>query len=286
MTPATTFWNEQYGIGRPLETDTRLRRLLNRCVVAAMMNTFPKTAIRFFSISKGELARLILWSARGLLSQRSAMYRYDDAHGRGDLLNRLLMESPAVKARGIAGASRTHAAAPVGSAARTEAGPGSGGGRRRRRPRGGGPCRLARSQLVLLRIGPGSAQSPKTKMLHRRGLAERGFTIVGSVAENGDVEAALDCRGRRFGVRFDGVGVAICQGVAEYLDIGSNSNLAFSRLLRALHACTLDEGSPIISHTDYHDRVPFLERGLGWHMRLSLTAGNWRPRWRRPAGTS
>ena len=99
MSPSVKFWQEQYAGGDGLETDSWLRHLLNRYVVTALMNNFPNTAARIFTASKGELARLIFIEREGgSFRTLRAMYKYHDAHGRGDLINRLLMESPAVKA--------------------------------------------------------------------------------------------------------------------------------------------------------------------------------------------
>ena len=59
------FWRQQYGIGRPLEADSRLFRALNRYVVAAMMNAFPHAATKVLSLSRGELARLLFVEKEG-----------------------------------------------------------------------------------------------------------------------------------------------------------------------------------------------------------------------------
>ena len=39
-------------------------------------------------------------------------------------------------------------------------------------------------------------------------------------------------------------------------------------MLRAVQSCTRKGGRLLISHTDYHDRVKYLEEGLNWYMRL------------------
>jgi hypothetical protein len=93
------FWTEQYGVRRPLEADSRLVGLLNRRVVGKLLNACPRAATRMFALSRGELARrLCVDKEGGSYRVFHAMYRYDDPHGRGDLLNRLLMQSPAAKA--------------------------------------------------------------------------------------------------------------------------------------------------------------------------------------------
>ena len=106
------------------------------------------------------------------------------------------------------------------------------------------------------------------EVLRRHGLESRGCTLVGSVAKRGDVQAALETAARRFNVRFDGVSISVCQGLAEYLDLQSNTNESLAGMLNAIHSCTCPEGRLIISHTDDHDRVKYLEEGLSWHMRL------------------
>ena len=49
MKPLVRFWDEEY----PLEVDSWARRLVHKHVVAASMNTLPKTAARVFSGSSG-----------------------------------------------------------------------------------------------------------------------------------------------------------------------------------------------------------------------------------------
>ncbi len=39
-------------------------------------------------------------------------------------------------------------------------------------------------------------------------------------------------------------------------------------MLAAIHRCAVPHGRLIISQTDFHDRVKYLEKGLSWHMRL------------------
>ena len=106
------------------------------------------------------------------------------------------------------------------------------------------------------------------KAWKEHGLEGRGFVFLGNVAEKSDLLVVLDAAQRRFGVRFKGVSVAVCHGIAEYLDMGSTGNETLARLLTVIHGCTRPEGNLIISQTDYHDRVKWLERGLSWHMRL------------------
>ena len=64
------------------------------------MNTFPKTVTKVFSLSNGELARSCpSWSetaARTVPCER--MPATEDPLYRGDQINRLIMQSPAIKA--------------------------------------------------------------------------------------------------------------------------------------------------------------------------------------------
>jgi len=91
---------------------------------------------------------------------------------------------------------------------------------------------------------------------------------VGQITEKRDVEAVLHSAAQRFQVAFDGLSVTVCQGIAEYLDIGSDDNETLAGMLSAIHSCTRPGGVLMISQTDFHDRVSYLERGLAWYMRL------------------
>jgi SAM-dependent methyltransferase len=271
MNALVQFWNERYGVERPLETDSRIHRLLNRYVVAALMNAFPKTATKLFSLSRGELARLLFVERDGG-SYRSlrAMYAYDDPRNRGDLINRLIMQSPAIKAarnrRIIAQRmlQRCLEAQPADSPTLVLA-------------IGGGDgnleaeviARTAEREVYYCGVDKderAARENQNTFATH--GLEGKGFVFVGAVTGNRDLEAVVDSARRRFGVPFEGAGVTVCHGIAEYFDIGSEANDALAALLGAIYACTRPDGSLVISQTDYHDRVKYLERGLSWHMRL------------------
>jgi hypothetical protein len=269
--PLVRFWNEQYGVAESLEADSWIKRLLNKYVVAAFMNTFPRAATSIFSRSKGELARLLYAEKEGgSFRVLRAMYRFDQAHPRGDWANRLLMQSPAVKAA----RNRRRIAQRMLQIALRSLPPD--------RPAlvlaiGGGDGSLEAEALAQAAKQDvfycGVDRDPRAvcesrEVLRRYGLEGRGLTITGTVAGRGDVEEALERARREFGVPFEDVSISVCQGIAEYLDIGSETNESLATLLRAIHACTRREGSLIISQTDYHDRVAYLEKGLSWHMRL------------------
>ncbi|NUQ63846.1 MAG: hypothetical protein HUU20_15320 [Pirellulales bacterium] len=271
MTPLLRFWTEQHGIRRPLETDTWGRHVLNRYVVAALMNTFPVAATRIFSMSRGELARLLFVQREGgSFRVLRTMYDYENPDLRGDLLNRLLMQSPAVKAarnrRTIAQKllQTCLAAQPQGVPALVLAiGGGDGSLEVEVIARAGRPdvyyCGVDKDERAAEEIG---------LVLKRHGLDGKGFVYLGNVAEKSDMESVLDAAREHFGIPFEGARIAVCHGIAEYLDIGSHSNETLAKLLGAIHHCTRPEGNLIISQTDYHDRVAFLELGLAWHMRL------------------
>jgi hypothetical protein len=106
------------------------------------------------------------------------------------------------------------------------------------------------------------------EVLRRFGLEDRGITLVGSITGKKSVEDALEAATRRFGVAFDDVEICVCQGIAEYLDLDCNTNKSLTGMLSAIRGCTHSEGTLIISQTDYHDRVKYLENGLSWYMRL------------------
>jgi len=271
MKPLIRFWKKEYGVGQPLEADSWVRRAINKRVVAALMNAFPRTATSIFSRSHGELARLLFVKREGgSFRVLRAMYRFDDGHRRGDLINRLLMQSPAVKAA----RNRRRIAQRMLEVSLKAMPPG--------RP------------ILVLAVGGGDgsleaeviARTPERdvyycgvdrderavgenrEVLRRHGLEARGCTLVGGVAEKRDVEAALESAARRFRVPFDGVSISVCQGITEYLDLHCDTNETLAAMLSAIRRCTRPEGRLIISQTDYHDRVRYLEKGLSWHMRL------------------
>ncbi|MBN2295438.1 MAG: class I SAM-dependent methyltransferase family protein [Pirellulales bacterium] len=271
MNPVYDFWKKEYSMDRPLETDSWLSRTINRYVVAGMMNTFPKTTTKALSFSRGELARLLFVEKEGG-SYRSlrAMYEYEDPRKRGDLINRLLMQSPAVKAarnrRVIAQQilQRSLEAQPPDAAVLVMT-------------VGGGDGRLEAEVLARMKrrdIYYCGVDKDKRAVEENRatfleyGLEERGFVHVSNIAEISDPLEVLQSAERRFGIRFDGAHIAVCHGIAEYLDIGVDTNHALSQMLAAVYDCVRTEGRLIISHTDYHDRVRWLERGLSWYMRL------------------
>lgn len=269
MNPLIQFWNEEYRSDQSLETDATIGRLVNRHVVAALMNAFPRTATRIFSCSSGELGRLLFAEREGgSFRVLRAMYRYGD-RARGDLLNRLLMQSPAVKAarnrRRIAQRMLEVSlnALPQGRPILVLAVGGGDGSLEadviaRMKRRDVYYCGVDRDERA---VGDNLA------VLKRLGLEDKGCTLVGSISNKSDVEDALESASRRL-VEFRDVGVCVCQGIAEYLDLHRNTNESFTGMLRAIHSCTRPEGRLIISHTDNHDRVKFLEEGLSWYMRL------------------
>lgn len=271
MTPLTRFWREEYGVDQPLEADSWARRLLNRYLVAALMNTFPGTATRVFSRSRGDLARLLFAEREGgSFRVLRAMYEYEDRRRRGDVINRLLMQSPAVKAarnrRRIA-----QRMLELCLEAQTPDRPvlvlaiGGGDGSLEAQV----IARLGRPDVYYCGVDKDErAVAENREVLRRHGLEARGVTLPGTIAGPDDLEAALRSAARQIGARFDGVGVCVCQGIAEYLDIGSPGNDALAALLGALYDGTRPEGALIISQTGRHDRVKYLERALSWHMRL------------------
>jgi hypothetical protein len=271
MNALAQFWNERYGIDQPLEVDSRIHRLLNRYVVAALMNTFPKTVTKVFSLSNGELARLLfLERDGGSFRSLRAMYDYQDPLKRGDLINRLIMQSPAIKA-----ARNRRTIAQCMLAQCIEAQPatlpllvlaiGGGDGNLEAEV----IARMAGRDIYYCAVDKDERASfENQKVFASHGLQGRGLVWVGTVAGKSDLEAVVQAAQQRFKVPFDGIGVAVCHGIAEYFDMGSESNEALDALLSAIYACTRLEGNLLISQTDYHDRVKYLERGLSWYMRL------------------
>ncbi len=271
MKPLLHFWNKQYRIDPPLEDDTWFRDLLNRRVVGKLLNTFPRAATRLFARSRGELAqRLCVDMEGGSYRVLRAMYDFNDPDRRGDLLNRILMQSPAAKAarnrRALAeqmlGAclGEQPADAPLLVLAL-----GGGDGN----IEAGAISRSSRENVYYCSVDKDEkAVEENRRVMQRYGLAGRGFVFTGDVAEKHDLQAVLEGARRRFDVPFDGVGIAVCHGIAEYMDLGLPGNDTLSRMLKAVLACMREEGNLIISQTDFHDRVKFVERGLQWKMRL------------------
>ena len=282
------FWNDRCPVSRPLKADSSVRRLLNRHVVGTLLNTFPRAATGLFSLSRGELARRVCVEKEGG-SYRvfQAMYAYDDPHGRGDLLNRLLMESPAAKA------ARNRCMIAQGML---------------------DACLAAQPDDVPILVmavggGDGSLESPviarsakpnvyyglvdkdqaavegNRRVMEQNGLMDKGFVFTGDVAEKHDFDAVVEAARQRFARPFDGIGIAVCHGIAEYIDLGLRGNDAFARLLAGMQAAMRPEGTLLISHTDFHDRVRFVEAGCAGGCG-SAAWTSWKRKSRRPAGKS
>lgn len=271
MKPLARLWNEDYGVKRPLETDSWARRLLNTHIVAALMNRFPRAATKFLSLSRGELARRLFAEREGgSYRVLRAMYEFEQPHGRGDLLNRLINQSPAIKAA----RNRRKIAQWMLDICLQAMPPGP--------PRlimtiGGGDGRLEAEVISKAREkniyycgvdNDEKAVDENREVLKMHGLQDRGFTHTGSIAKLSDVEEVLELAGRRFGLEFDGLSTTLCQGLIEYLDMHSTGNAKLSQMLRAIHARTREDGCLLISQTSRHDRVTYLENGLAWYMRL------------------
>ncbi len=265
------FWNNQFRFDRPLESDSWVRDKLNRHLVGTLLNTFPHAATRLFARSRGELARRVCVDFEGG-SYRvfHAMYEYEKPHARGDLLNQLLMESPAAKAarnrRKIAQAmlARCLLAAPADKPQLVLAiGGGDGTLEVEAIARCGRPnvfyCVVDKDEKAV-------ADNPT--VMQRHGLEGKGMVFIGDASEKRDLQAVVKEATSKFATPFEGVSVAVCHGITEYLDMGVPGNEILHRLLRAIHDCAHPGGSLIISQTDYHDRVRFVERGLRWTMRL------------------
>ncbi len=264
-------WNDDYGVKFPLETDSWARRLLNTHIVATLMNHFPHAATKFFGMSRNELGRrLFVDKEGGSYRVLRAMYRFEEPHGRGDLINRIIMQSPAIKAA----RNRRKIAQWMLETCLQAMQPGP--------PRlvmtiGGGDGRLEAEVIAKAREKniyycgvdmDEKAVGENREVLEKHGLLDRGFTHTGSIYQQSDVEEVLDLAGRRFGVEFDGVSVTVCQGLIEYIDMHSHSNETLLKMLGAIHSRTREDGSLLISQTGFHDRVTYLENGLAWYMRL------------------
>jgi SAM-dependent methyltransferase len=271
MNPHIRFWSDNYQVDRPLEVDSLWHRLVNRYLVSTIINTFPKTATKIFSRSKGKLARLMFVDREGAsyLVLR-AIYEHNDPANRGDLLNRMLMESPAVKAarnrRIIAKQMllQTLRNMPADTPLLVLAiGGGDGNFEAEAIAASGNPnvylCIVDMDKRTI---------AANENVMKQNGLDGKGVVFVGTVFGKSDVESVIERAGRHFGVHFDGLSVTVCQGLVEYLDLGVEGNAVFDELLAALHACTRTDGALLLSQTDFHDRVRFFTRGLSVYMRL------------------
>lgn len=271
MNSVLNFWNKHYRIDQPLEVDSSVSRAINRYVVAGLLNTFPKTVTKILSLSRGEFARLlIVEKERGSYRSLRAMYDYADPKKRGDIINRVLMQTPAVKAarnrRALAQQmlrqclERQPADKPVLVLAI-----GGGDGRLEAEVL----ARAERRDIYYCGVDKDElAVHENEKAMKEYGLAGKGVVFSGDIAETNDLLAVIQKAGQRFGVHFDGANIAVCHGITEYLDLGLKTNDTLSRMLTAIHGCVRPEGNLIISQTDYHDRVRWVERGLSWSMRL------------------
>ena len=244
---------------------------MNRYVVAGLLNAFPKTVTKFLALSRGEFARLLIVEKEGgSFRTLRAMYEYEDPQKRGDLINRLLMQSPGVKAarnrRKVAQhmLQRCLEDQPAEKPALVMV-LGGGDGRLEAEVL----ARVPRRDIYYCIVDKDDrAVEENRKTMNELGLEGRGAVFLGNIAEKADLLAVLDNARRRFGVQFDGADVAVCHGIAEYMDVGLQTNDTLSRMLTAIHDCMRPEGSLLISQTDYHDRVRWVERALGWYMRM------------------
>jgi hypothetical protein len=271
MNPHLQFWNEKFPVDRPLEIDSWGHRLLNRYIVSNLMNAFPKAATKVFARSKGELARLIFVEREGgsFLVLR-AVYEHEDPRKRGDVLNRILMQSPAVKAarnrRLIAQQMLFQALQslpPDVPSLVLAIGGGDGSFEADAMSRAGNP-----NVYLCIVDTDRRAVGEHENVLAKHNLVGKGTVLVGTAVVKSDLEEVLDKAGRHFGVLFDGIAITVCHGIVEYLDIGVEGNAVFSELLRAIYGCTRNEGMLLLSQTDHHDREPFFTRGLSLYMRL------------------
>ena len=271
MNPVLRFWNNYFKTNRELESDSWLRDRLNRHVVGTLLNTFPRAATKMFSFSNGELARRVCVTKEGgSYRVLRAMYRIDDPHGRGDLLNRLLLQSPAAKA---ARNRRTIADRLLEECLKQQPEDepvlvlalGGGDGH----IEAGSISRSPRQDIYYCSVDKDDKSiEDNRQVMERHGLAGRGFVFTGDVTEKTDLQAVVQAAKGRFGVNFNGFRIAACHGIAEYMDVDQPGNDTLARMLGAVHDCMLPEGNLIISHTDFHDRVRFMERGLLWRMRM------------------
>jgi SAM-dependent methyltransferase len=271
MNRLVRMWQEQYGMSGPLEVDTWARSLWNSWIVASLLNTFPRTARNILSRSRGELLQLLLSEGEGgSYRVLRAMYEGDDPESRGDFLNRLFMQSPGIKAiknrRAIAQHMLDMCLAVRASNSPTLV-----------MAIGGGDgsleleviARAAEKNVYYCGVDKDKrAEAWNREALEDFGLEGKGFVASGAGAEEVDFEAVVESARRRFDVPFDGATVTVCHGLTEYLDVGRTTNEDLAKFLTALYRSARPEGTLLISQGDYHDRVKFLERGMGWHMRL------------------
>jgi SAM-dependent methyltransferase len=271
MNRLTQFWNQRYDIGRPLEADSAVSRVLNRYLVSNLVNAFPHVATKFFSYSSGEaIRRLIVNKEGGSFHCLRAIYEHDDPTKRGDWINRIFMQTPAVKA-----ARNRRAIAQSLLRQCLESHPSE-------LPAlvlafGGGDgnieaeviAKLNRPNVYYCSVDMDQRAAAEIEATYQRhGLQRRGMVHLGAVNGLLDLENIVETARQRFETNFDGVAVTVCHGIAEYLDIGSKGNDTLGAILGAAHHCARPGGFLAFSQTDHHDRVRFVERGLSLYMRL------------------
>jgi SAM-dependent methyltransferase len=271
MSRLLRLWKDQYGVTVHLDADSWARIAWNHCVVAPLLNAFPKTARKILARSRSELMQLLFADGEGgSFRVLQAMYKRHNPHRTEDILHRLIMQSPGIK--GIR--NRRHIAQhmlEVCLDAQPHVSPalvlavGGGDGRIELEV----IARTAREGVYYCGVDRDDrAEAANQQVLKELGLDGRGFVVTGASAEDSDLEAVVEAAQRRFGVRFDGAAVTVCHGITEYMDVGQTTNASLGKLLTALYRCTRPEGTLLISQGNNHDRVKFLEEGLSWHMRL------------------
>ncbi len=259
-----------------LESAGRGEQIKNR-IVAALLNYGYPLLNPLLARSKGELAQL--WFRTPGYEKSSwrtfeAFYHFEEKKEHGDLGNKLLMASPGVRAS-----------------------------RNRKKI----ALRLLENQLkeysgspVLVNNiggGSGSRELRVIKNAGRRDIFYCSTDTDSAAADYGDKEAKQISMSMRsffaskkldfsspsevqsfFGEmnqhyfsskpQFHAFDISLLLGVTEYCDLHTRANTELDQLLQGLHQHTSPRGRMIMGQTDHHDRVRYVEKGLGWKMRL------------------
>jgi len=245
--------------------------VLNEFVIGPMMGNFPNITNKILSRSRGELSRLFFeerCTGHGSFKIFEEFYRYDPNSNPGDFLNKLMMESPAIKA---ARNRRKIAQRQLEDELENRSGKTlvvSFGG-------GNGALELE----VIKRIGKEvyycSIDNDDYSIEDGNRIArEMGLeTTTLYLNEHADTLSPeyfhhLEFKlMEHFGIT-QGIDIATCHGFTEYLDRGKNTDKEFIGLIKNLYDVAERGSTLFLSQTSKHSREKYLVKGLDWVMRL------------------
>ncbi len=249
-----------------LESENFLKSFLNRHLIGRLMNSFPNLANSLLSRSEGEIARLLYKDReKGTFRVLNEMYDYEKSKTT-DVLEKLIMESPAVKAaRNRKKIAQYLLKLTLENSKRSKFifSVGGGNGRLELEVLKDYPvnyyCCLDTDERAILE---GEALAKKFR------VSDQTIFLKGSIRNKDDLNSVTRMATERFLKHFPYLDIVLCQGVFEYFDMKRCSNRQLNNVLTAIYEKTSSNGILLASQTDYHDRVKYLEKGLDWYMRL------------------